>query len=309
MKPKIIHLFLTGSFLSGALLQCKPEVEKPAIENCLISKIDALDVNPITVNNQPAVSIDATSTVFEYDKSNQPIKFLYYSNSLLNSYTTVTYNSDGTLDKGQNYDNNDYKTGTDEYIYDSNKQLIEIDNYDDTLALIGYTVYEYDNASGLPSLSTNVAYDSYYDELNGRIFRYEYDSHNNLVKRFSRYWNQAWDYNDPNFLDTFVSELKAANEVLNISLTDYDDKFNPYRAQPSLAALFDNLPAYNNARSITYYYVDSGDKYADLTYSYEYNRKGFPYIYNVAVNYTTEYTNSTGIDDYTETSSYEYLCK
>jgi hypothetical protein len=314
MNPLCNRLLVNAILFSAMLFGCQPEVEKPAIENCLITKIDGLDLVPVTVNGQNAPPLITTrSTVFTYDANSRPITFSYYYDSQLNGYAQVTYNQDGTLKEGVDYNESRVKTGVRKYEYSTKeKELLVLQSsyQPNGTTITSFTSYEY-NPQKMVSLSTrlNADYETFTFETFS--YRYEYDTRNNLTKRYIRYLSRVWT-GIPSasiFLETLLNDLKKQPEVLTTTLSGYDDKYNPYRSQATLAILFDDLPAFNNAKTITYHYRDTGTKYADLTYTFQCNRKGFPYIYTVATDYTNDYTTRTGIKDYTNTSSYEYKCK
>lgn len=310
MKPTLYKL-LPAILLMALQEGCQPVVEKPAIENCLIKKIDQIEIISTNLNgqNSPPV-INSSSTSFLYDASNRPTTFSYFQLLTLTGYTKVTYKPDGTLASGIDYDSFNKLSGTKEYQYNTNKQLTVQSSYDTDHSITDFTSYEY-NPQGMVSLATTL-------QTEGAMattfsYRNEYDTKNNVIKQYQKYLSRIFTGTTTAeataFLNTLLADLKKEKEVLVTSLSDYDDKFNPYRSQATLAILFDNLPAFNNPKTLSNYYRDTGTKYVDITYKYEYNRKGFPYIYTIAVDYTAEYTSRTGIQDYTSTSSYEYQCK
>lgn len=306
---KLLRLLKTFTALGiiAPTLSCEPEVETPSIENCLVSKIDGFEIFLVANGSTLAPKVTATSTVFTYDNNKRPVRFSYFLDSQPNGSTRVTYNNDGTLKGGTNYDKDNEVSGSVEYKYNSEKKLIQQSLYDTEDRIIEFTNYEY-NENNMRGFATTVQ--ANYDNLLIKAFsyRYDYDGNKNVTKMHSRYLVRQFE-SSSTFFDNLLKDLKKVPEVTAYTLAGYDNKYNPYRSEPTLAILFDFFPAYNNATTITYNYTDTGKKYAELTYNYEFNRKGFPYIYTTKVDYTEEYTKATGLADYTNTSSFEYICK
>src|SRR5687768_9354652 len=114
------YRFISGIiFLIMVFQACTPETEDPAIDNCLLSKIDGIEIVFSTDGVTSKPQLTATSNVFQYDENKRPIVFKQYINSELTGYTKVTYNANGTLNKGTTYDESDKITGTQKYLYNS----------------------------------------------------------------------------------------------------------------------------------------------------------------------------------------------
>ena len=304
--------FLLFVFLTvGSFMGCKPKVDEPAISNCLLTKVETLGVNDQFIDSQQKKEFNTSSRItFEYDERNRPIKFLYYDKTGLYKFEKLIYDASGKISSGQITDNKTKKQSVVQYGYKTNK--LDFRNENDNVGFpVKYENFLYDSTGRLYKKTrinlnyTDSTHNNYF--FTAYIFSYLYDKSDNLIARFSKYAKSSINTTD---YYQFALSLTNAKEYKNISLSNYDNKFNPYHSDSIISILFDEFPSINNAKNLSYFYVNSGVKYADVIYNYQYNVKGFPFLYTSTTSYSDDYKKSYNvIDGEIFTSSIEYNCK
>ncbi|MBC8111374.1 MAG: hypothetical protein H7Y04_09975 [Verrucomicrobia bacterium] len=311
MKYIGLRFLLLTSILTITLNACRPKVDEPDITNCLITKLDNLELNSDASRSGSNDAFIPTSTVFEYDNNDRPVRFSYFKNGKLDSYDQLTYATDGTLLGGVTFNESGNEIGTVVYSYDNNKRISlyeKFNSQDNAGEVRGFTYSSTGSITNAISIQLSDNFNGGFS-VEGFAYRYSYDEKGNITNRFSKYLTRSTTTADEAFFIRLISDLNVQREFLNVEFSDYDDRFNPYRSEPNLAAVFDEFPSFNNARKSVWRYVDSGEKYADITYDYQYNRRGFPFLYTVQVKYTAEYIKQYEAEDFIQTSSLEYECK
>ena len=217
-------------------------------------------------------------------------------------YGEVAYNAQGystkliTKEPGSN--------ATDEYTlftYNTNNQLVKMENYDDGLLDDDYATFEYtDNllttinnydGSTLESVTTlkyvtDKRVIEYSSDEEGDAYKttYTYDSKGNVTKE---------EYFNSNALTS------------SITYENYDDKHTPYSVLKGVPNVITGNLSQNNAGKMTYSYDSDGDgviqpgESSDVTtYTYEYNSDGYP----------TKIT-ETDVDGDTDVTALTYQCE
>jgi hypothetical protein len=297
MKSNKIRFLLFLITLASLLNACQPEATEPLITACLLTKTDALEVN------EDGAVIPSTTT-FQYNEKKKPERFSFYRLGILQSYDEVKYNAQGELSEGIGYDNNGDEIYTIEYTYEdkklSSQQKLLLDNS-------GFELFSFNyDSAGRVSFAIQVNYVVSGGSVDGRAYEYEYDSRNNCTTRYVRFRETTLLLDDlfGDKFKTFLNLLIAQKRVVNARLSNYDNNFNPYQADPALAVLFDTFPSVNNAGTVSFFFIDTGTKNVDFLYSYQYNRRGFPFLTTIKANYI-----GRSQLNYLQTSSFEYNCQ